>query len=289
MFKSIILVILAVCSTLLSGCAAPQNNADLIHLRQLKEQAFSGNPESQYRLGVHYTTSSQWSWDKVRGYNWFLDAAEAGHVAAQYMVGMCKLLGQGTKEDSKGAMVWLIRAAEQGHSRSQYQLGQAYLNGNGTAKDSLWGRYWLEQAARTKHPEAQFLLAALLSEGISAPPNRPEAWMWLKRAELNGQRNAGIALRKLAAELTDREKKIGEQLADRFEDVGSDGLHTQPKIRYVQAALNRRGFSAGSEDGLYGPSTRMAVNEYLQQQELPRGSSIDVLIGYLRGRVQGNR
>ncbi|MBN1957162.1 MAG: sel1 repeat family protein [Desulfuromonadales bacterium] len=83
-------------------------------MRQLKNQALSGDPESQYQLGIHYTTNGQWTWNSARGYGWFLEAAESGHVDAQYMVGMSQLLGRGTEQDESGALVWLIRAAEQG-------------------------------------------------------------------------------------------------------------------------------------------------------------------------------
>ncbi|MCK5912680.1 MAG: sel1 repeat family protein, partial [Desulfuromusa sp.] len=224
---------------LLSGCAPAPNNADMIHLRQLKNQAFAGDPESQYQLGIHYTVSNQWNWNKNRGHNWFMDAAEAGHVDAQYMVGMDKLLGRGTSKDTPGALKWLSLAAGQGHQRSQYQLGLAYLNGNGTEKDQMWGRHWLEQAASSNHSEAQFLLAVLFRQGIGGHNNLTESWAWLQRAEQNGQKDAGTALQKLNGEISKNEKDIAKQLATTIETPESKGLYTKPKVRYVQTVLNR--------------------------------------------------
>lgn len=269
---------------LLASCTPAPNNVDLIHLRQMKDQAFAGDPESQYQLGIHYTVNDQWGWDESRGYNWFLDAAEAGHTEAQYMVGMGRLLGRGTDKDTAGALTWLSRAAEQGHGRSQYQLGQAYLNGDGTEKNQMWGRYWLEQAARSNHPEAQFLLAALFRRGIGGQVNRPESWLWLKRAEQNGHKNAGAALQKLTDELSKEEKSTANQLANQIKSTDSKKLHPKPKIRYVQTVLNQRGILAGPEDGHYGSVTRQATEKYLQQKKLPRNTSIDRLIEVLRGK-----
>ena len=271
---------------LLASCTPAPNNADLIHLRQLKDQAFAGDQESQYQLGIHYTVNNQWSWDKTRGYNWFLDAAKAGHADAQYMVGMGKLLGRGTSEDAAGALTWLSRAAEQGHGRSQYQLGQAYLNGNGTEKDPLWGRYWLEQAARSDHPEAQFLLAALFRRGIGGQINLPETWLWLNRAEQSGHKNAATALQNLTGEFSKKDKNTATELANQIENPDLKGLFAKPKVRYLQAALNQHGFLAGTEDGRYGSMTRQAVEKYLQQKKLPLDTSIDLLIEHLRDKKQ---
>lgn len=267
----------------LSSCSVLQNNSDLIHLRNLKDQAFAGSPEAQYQLGIHYTTNGQWDWDKARGYRWFLEAAEAGYPDAQYMVGMSQLLGRGTTQDEAGAVIWLTRAAEQGHSRSQYQLGQAYLNGTGTVKDTPWGRYWLEQAAWAEHPQAQFLLAALFKAGLGGQKNLSEALFWLRRSDKNGNKEAEIAVRKMEPTVSEEEKQRSYKLLKRIGKVGQDGLYQVPKVRYLQTRLNAMDFAAGVEDGEYGSMTQQAVDQYLQNKELPRDTSIDALIRYLRG------
>jgi len=275
---------LALMALVISSCSVPQNNSDLIHLRKLKDQAFAGDPESQYQLGIYYSTNGKWNWDKTRGYGWFLEAAEAGHEGAQYMVAMSQLLGQGTKQDETGSVQWLKQAAEQGHSRSQYQLGKVYLSGSGVKKDSPWGRYWLEQAAWSKHPQAQFLLAALFKKGLGGEKNLPEAWSWLKRAEKNGNKDARVALQKLTPTLTETEIQRGAQLLQKTEKENQDILYVTPKIRYIQTVLNKMGLSAGMEDGEYGLKTQAAVEQYLQKNELPRDTSTNQLIRYLRGR-----
>lgn len=273
---------LALLVPLITSCSVSQNNSDLVHLRTLKDQAYSGDPVSQYQLGIHYTTSEKWRWDKARGYGWFFKAAEAGHADAQYMTGMSLLLGQGVSQDEKAAEVWLALAAEQGHRRSQYQLGLHCLGGK--ESDSIWGRYWLEQSAWADYSEAQFLLAALFKKGLGGQKNLSEAWAWLKRAVQNKNKDADTALKKITPTLTQTETQRGIKLLKVAEKKGPKGLYLKPQIRYLQTMLNRMGFAAGPEDGESGQQTQKAIRLYLQKKELPRDTSIDQLIGYLRGK-----
>ena len=163
-------------------------------------------------------------------------------------------------------------------------MGQAYLNGTGVKKDSLWGRYWLEQAAWSGHSQAQFLLAALFKKGLGGQKDIPEAWAWLKRSGQNGNKEAEAVLPKLTLSLTETEKQRGRQLLKKTERVPPGGLYQAAKVRYVQASLNEIGFSAGGEDGEYGPATQRALARYLQKKELPGDSSINRVIRSLRGR-----
>jgi len=271
---------------LLLSCSTPQSNSDLVYLRKLKDQAFSGNNESQYQLGIHYSTKGKWNWDKKRGYGWFLDAAKGGHADAQYMVGMNNYLGVGTRKNLTKAIVWLERASKQGHARSQHQLGQIYLNGSGVGKDPSWGRYWLEQAAWAKHSDAQFYLAALFKSGVGGQKNLAESWNWLKRAEMNGHKSASKALQNLARTLDVNQRNAGGRLLHKTGLVDPDGLFLSPKIRYLQTVLNNRGYNAGREDGETGPATAAARQSYQQKNKLPRNTTIDQLIVHLRGNSQ---
>lgn len=278
------LLLLGLILFLVSGCSVPQNNSDLLQLRKLKDQAFAGDIESQYQLGIHYSTRGKWSWDKSRGYGWLLDAARAGHTDAQYMVGMSQFLGRGTKKNRLGAMDWLEQAAAKGHPRSQYQLGQIFLNGTGTVKDPPWGRYWLEQAAWAGHAEAQFFLAALFSKGIGGQKNVSETWNWLKRAEQNGDQSAKLALEKITATLSEQQIQTGKKLLQKTGAKGQNNLYRLPKIRYVQTLLNAKGFSAGAEDGESGRKTEAAIRQYMQKNKMPHSSPIDILMDQLRGK-----
>jgi TPR repeat protein len=272
----------------LAGCVAAQNNDDLLRLRQLKDQAYAGDSESQYQLGLFYASRDKWPWDNSRAYSWFLPAAESDHVDAQYMVGMSQLLGQGTKKNLQSARDWLENAALQGHLRSQYQLGEIYLHGNGVRVDASRGRYWLEQAAWGGYAKAQILLAALFHQGLGGQKNKPEAWAWLTRAARGGDESAMKALRENPPRLSQQEKLQARKLLERPEPPGEDKLYKIAKVRYLQAMLNQLGYAAGEEDGLYGEQTKKAVADYLQKTPAKQAATLDQLIRYLQGQQTNN-
>ncbi|SHJ39181.1 TPR repeat [Malonomonas rubra DSM 5091] len=269
---------------LLSGCAIQQGHGpEQRYLQQLEGKSASGDAESQYQLGLHYSTSAKWTWDKWRAHGYFKKAAAAGHVDAQYMLAMGLLVGRGTLQDQPAAVAWLERAANKGHARAQYQLAQAFLNGTGTEKETVWGRYWLEQAAWAGHAEGQLLLAALFSKGIGGKKNLSEAWHWLKRSELSGNKLAAKALRQ-TENFSGQSIKIGENLFLKTSRKDLDGLFLTPKIRYLQTMLNFRGFSAGTEDGEDGPKTQNALKNYRIKNKMPHSSSLNETMEQLRGK-----
>ena len=266
------------------GCSLPPHVQDTEQFRLIEEKAYAGDPESQYQLGLQYTVDSRWAWDRARGYRWFAAAAERGHPDAQYMAGMGKLLGRGTLYDREGAVAIFRRSAEQGQERAQYQLGLAYLNGHGVVKDRPWGRQWLEQAAWNGHKEAQFLLGALFAKGVGGQKNPAEAWRWLEKSRLAGKLQSAPALARLEENTSPLDLETGKMLLAQQPCIDTDGLYSNPRVRYVQTMLNRLGYRAGSEDGLPGPQTDAAVASYLRANKLPRETQIIQLVESLRDK-----
>ncbi len=278
----VIWIVLA--STALYACSLPDGISESAVVAQLKVGAQQGDAEDQYRLGLHYMIDGEWLWDHNRGYRWFVRAAEQGHADASHMAGMAKLNGRGTIFDTEGAVEYFRLAALQGHARAQYQLAQAYLDGSGIVQDKSWGRQWLEQAAWREHKQAQFLLGALFAKGVGGQPNNAEAWRWLHRARDNGQAQAKKAIIGLEEKLTPKEKSFGQALLNRHQKVETAGLYDLPLVRYVQTVLNARGYMTGTEDGLYGPATRAAVESYAKKYNLTADVPVPELIVHLRNR-----
>lgn len=267
----------------LMGCALPASAPEGgERLQRLHDRAVAGDLESQYQLGMHYTTDGRWPWDRMRGYRWFVDAAAGGHAGAEYMVGMAKLLGRGTLPDQDGAVHAFEKAAVHGHVRSQYQLGLAYLHGNGVAKDQAWGRQWLEQAAWAGHREAQFMLGVLFAGGVGGAEDRTEGWRWLELSRRAGQPQADEALNRLQGRMSLSERNAARTLLAQTPEVDLDRLYRNPRVRFVQARLNQLAYPAGPEDGLYGPVTRAAVDAFLRQHALSSGLPLAALAESLR-------
>jgi len=268
------------------SCALPGSVADTERFRLMQNQAQAGDVESQYQLGMQYTLNGQYAWDRIRGYRWFVDAAEKSHADAQYMVAMGKLLGRGTLSDLEGAIQSFRLAARQGQERAQYQLALAYLNGTGVAKDKPWGRQWLEQAAWHDHWDAQFMLGALFAKGVGGQESLGEAWRWVVKSRAGDQDRAEKALKRLQERMSASDKMTGERLFEQQPELDLDGLYASPKFRYLQTMLNRLGYSAGIEDGLFGSSTDAAVNSFVRKNKLPRETQPLQLIEFLRGNHQ---
>jgi TPR repeat protein len=271
---------------LFCSCASSGSFVDTKRFEVMQNQAQAGDVESQYQLGMQYTINGQYAWDRMRGYQWFIDAAEKGHADAQYMVGMGKFLGRGTLYDLEGAVQFFRMAAEQGQERAQYQLGLAYLNGTGVSKDKAWGRQWLEQASWNHHHDAQFMLGALFAKGVGGQENRGEAWRWLMKSRAGDQDRAEKALKRLNGKMSAHDEMEGTKLLEQQPVSVANGLYANPRLRYLQTMLNRLGLSAGDEDGLPGPSTEAASSSFVRKNNLPRETQPMQLIEFLRGNYQ---
>jgi TPR repeat protein len=158
------------------------------------QQAATGNPDSQFYLGLYY----EWvgaNPDKAAG--WYFEAAKSGHAGAQanigffllkgigvvtnkkaavfyllkaaaqnsldaqFNLGCCYEKGEGVDKDMKLAVTWFRAAAEQGDVDAEVKLGWCYGNGEGVAKDTRQAKSYYTKAVLKKHPEAQRLLDSL--------------------------------------------------------------------------------------------------------------------------------
>ncbi|MEQ9639630.1 MAG: peptidoglycan-binding domain-containing protein [Alphaproteobacteria bacterium] len=64
-------------------------------------------------------------------------------------------------------------------------------------------------------------------------------------------------------------------LAEQLGEGLAAAADTPENIRAVQQALNERGYSAGPADGVMGPSTRTAIQQYRRRTGISAGSSVD--------------
>ena len=95
---------------------------------------------------------------------WYLKAAEKGHLESLYCLG-CILKEVCEFEDAVGCF---LQAAEQGHAAAQYELGVAYSLGLGTEQSGEESMKWYRKAAEQGHKEAIDYLEEL-GERVSAP------------------------------------------------------------------------------------------------------------------------
>ena len=96
---------------------------------QQPEQAASqsaaddGDAETQFALGLKYSSGDEASQDLPQAVRWYRKAADQDHALAQFNLGLMLADGQGTPQDDTAALIWIRKAAEGGDPGAQFSLG----------------------------------------------------------------------------------------------------------------------------------------------------------------------
>lgn len=122
-------------------------------------QAYEGDRDAQFRVGVLFTNEQFKSPDHEQAVYWYKQAARQGHTLAQYNLGHQYLVG--VRRSEKSAMNWWLKAAEQGHALAQFNVGRGYYLGIGLEKDHSQSRLWFERAANNNEPKSIDILEQL--------------------------------------------------------------------------------------------------------------------------------
>lgn len=141
---------------------------------------------------------------------WYLKAAEQGHVESYYCLGsmlkeVCEL------EDAIGCFQ---EAAELGHAAAQYELGVAYSLGLGIEQNNEESMKWYRKAAEHGHEEAIGFLEELGERVPAGGEDGAEKW-YLKAAEQGNEE----AIEYQKKSLTNMDNK--EIFCEIFEQYGS--------------------------------------------------------------------
>jgi len=110
--------------------------------------------EADYQQGLRYYNGDGVEQNFGKAAQYFLKAAEAGHVGAQYNLGIMNYTGQTGGQDFANAAKWFERAASKGHTQAQYNLGFLYYEGKGVAQDLKTAFDWINRAAEQGYPKA---------------------------------------------------------------------------------------------------------------------------------------
>ena len=65
-------------------------------------------------------------------------------------VGFCYENGQGVAKDMTKAFEWYLKAAENGHVKAMNSVGCCFCRGNGVSKDLKMAREWFSKAANNE-------------------------------------------------------------------------------------------------------------------------------------------
>lgn len=176
--------------------AAEQEDYDraALILRLLAEQ---GHRETQFLLGIAYSSGLGIKLDRQQAIRWYQQAAEQGHIDAQYNMGVAYATGNGVVADASKAAGWYRRAALQGSIEAQFNLGLLYANGMGVPKDMSRAARWWFEAAMHGDAAAQYALGLMFVRGDGVPQDINKGVHWWYLAASQGFELAQTALHEL--------------------------------------------------------------------------------------------
>lgn len=134
-----------------AGAAAAKAGDYATALSIWRPLAESGDPASQFNLGMMYARGDGVPEDFAQAADWFRKAAEQGQVEAQARLGGMYARGIGVDRDFDKAAEWLNRAATRHHKQSQYELGMLFANGTGVERDYGAAYFWFTLAGLQKY------------------------------------------------------------------------------------------------------------------------------------------
>jgi len=154
--------LICICFFLGIGAALPAWGFDGIDIPTLKKQAEQGDPDSQSKLGVMYSS------------------------------------GVGMKMDKKEAVKWYTKSAAQGDPVGMWNLAFMYIKGEGgLEKDYTKARNLFRYSAELGFANAQYDLGIVLLDGVGGEPDKADAVKWFKKAAEQGNRDAKKILKEL--------------------------------------------------------------------------------------------
>jgi TonB family protein len=131
-------------------------------LKELREQALTGEPSAQYKIGLAATLDPSLGIPDSQAYRLLVSAAQGGSPGAQYWAASNFLnVANCTPADKR--MPWLRAAAEGGEGPALLALAQQLLVGEPSVEQQTQARALLEKAAQSNNYYVQKHVIALMA------------------------------------------------------------------------------------------------------------------------------
>lgn len=146
----------------------------------------------------------------------FMPLAAKGDARAQFELGYMYERGKGVTQDYAEAASWFRKSAAQGNASAQFYLGQMYDIGKGAPQDYAEAASWYRKSAEQGGILAQIHLGFLHELGQGVPVDVVQAHKWYNLAALTGNTIATQKRKAIEAQMTTREIKEAQVLADEW-------------------------------------------------------------------------
>jgi TPR repeat protein len=206
----------------MSESAGPAS-ADPIRAADLfRQSAEKGHPLAALRYGLALSEGVGIKRDPVVAQRWLTHASNSDVPEAALALGDMATRTPASRDKAlnekilHSAITWYQVAAQGGVPSAQFKLANAYYAGAGVARDPAQAQLWYTRAAQQGLIEAQNALGIMLVAGIAGPADPAEGYKWLLLADRGGHPDSRQVREKATEQVTDRDRKRGEALAQKF-------------------------------------------------------------------------
>ena len=147
--------------------------------------------------------------DEDKALSWYQKAADLGDAGALYQLGLLSETGVGTKLDYATAVKYYQQASDKGNANAKFALARMNQHGLGMPKDPQAAAKFYKELADLNNAYAQYQLGKLYYDGALGAAMPQEGLKWLQLAEQNGSVQARIALQKLTPKVQDKLSMAG--------------------------------------------------------------------------------
>tara|TARA_Y100001973_G_C5113624_1_gene288968 strand:+ start:153 stop:887 length:735 start_codon:yes stop_codon:yes gene_type:complete len=191
---------------------------------ELKENARSGNPEAQYKIGALLIEGKKVKKNSEEGCKWLEVSAKSGNVHAQILLAEQYARGDGVSRSYEVALSWYSKAASQSHPDALYRMGILMIYAKKDPDSISKGEGFIRDAALKGNINAQYELGIIYLRGkTNINTDYEEAIRWLKEAAEKEHLPSLNELGYLYAKGTpDKKIKPNEQAAIKYWQIAAD-------------------------------------------------------------------
>lgn len=151
------------CDVIANECANVDNETSMEKLMECVPQ---GEAQTFFQLGSNYRTGRHVEANKNLALEWYLKAAEMGHMRAQNSVGyMYENVNGAVFVHYQEAATWYRKSAEQGYAKAQSNLANLLYKGWGVDQSTSEAISWYKSAAEQGWVKAQYNLGKIYDDG----------------------------------------------------------------------------------------------------------------------------
>lgn len=162
--------------------------------------------------------------NQAEAVEWFLNAAEQGHVVAHVRLDFMHANGRGVQKSRAEAQKWFHKAAELGDAWAQTQAGHDYNFGRYVRENDIEAVKWYRKAADQGFAEGQSHLGWMYETGQGVPEDYVQAYAWLNLAAAQGYESAIQGKDELRERMTDKQIAQAQELSTAlFLQIGTKG------------------------------------------------------------------